>query len=456
MSKTRVVWGCKDCGHTQMKWTGSCGGCQNWNTLLEEVFHEEKKPRFEGKKSAPGKAVRIKDVNAGELKRLTTKMGELDRLFGGGIVAGSLLLVAGEPGVGKSTLMLQIANSIAMQGLNVLYVCGEESAEQTSIRARRLGIDHQNIYLLSETNFSSIKTQIDQINPDVAIVDSVQIVYKSDLPSSPGSVVQVREIATEFMHIAKGQGITTFLIGHVTKSGEIAGPRVLEHIVDTVLEFEGDRQHGFRLLRAIKNRFGPTDEIAIFQMREMGLSEVSNPSQAFLQERMKEIAGSAIVPGLEGARSFLLEIQALVTTTAFPSPSRKSAGLDQNRLALLLAVLEKRVGYQLHHCDVFVALAGGLKIVEPAIDLGIILAIASSFTNRPIPSDTIAIGEVGLGGEVRGVSRIETRLKEAIHMGFKKCILPKKNLKSLAAHFHEKIQLVGIELVDAAIQEALF
>jgi DNA repair protein RadA/Sms len=241
----------------------------------------------------------------------------------------------------------------------------------------------------------------------------------------------------------------------VTKTGEIAGPRVLEHIVDTVLDFEGDRQHGFRLLRVIKNRFGPTDEIAIFQMKEGGLSEVANPSQAFLQERIKEIAGSAIVPGLEGARSFLLEIQALVTTTAFPTPSRKSTGLDQNRLSLLLAVLEKRVGYTLHHCDVFVALAGGLKIVEPAIDLGILLAIASSFTNRPIPSDVIAIGEVGLGGEVRGVSRIETRLKEAIHMGFKRCVLPKKNLKGLSAALSEKIELIGIELVDEAIQKVL-
>jgi DNA repair protein RadA/Sms len=455
MTKMKIVWGCKDCGHTQTKWTGSCGACRNWNTLIEEVSLEEKKPRFEGKKIAPAKAVKINEVQAGEVQRLTTKMGELDRLFGNGIVTGSLILVAGEPGVGKSTLMLQIANAIASQGLNVLYVCGEESTEQTSLRARRIGVEHPNIYLLSETNFSAIKAQIDQLNPDVAIVDSVQIVYKAELPSSPGSVVQVREIATEFMHIAKGQGITTFLIGHVTKSGEIAGPRVLEHIVDTVLEFEGDRQHGFRSLRAIKNRFGPTDEIAIFQMREAGLAEVANPSQVFLQERMKEVAGSAIVPGLEGARSFLLEIQALVTTTAFPSPSRKSAGLDQNRLALLLAVLEKRVGYQLFHCDVFVALAGGLKIIEPAIDLGIVLAIASSFTNRAIPSDVIVIGEVGLGGEVRGVSRIETRLKEAIHMGFKKCILPKKNCKGISAAIEEKIALIGVELVDEAIKAAL-
>lgn len=453
MAKNKVIWSCTECGQNQPRWTGSCSACQKWNTLVEEVAIEEK--RFESKKTQGAKPVRIREVDTNAFRRLSTQMGELDRLFGGGLVEGSLILVGGEPGVGKSTLMLQIANALATQGLVVLYVCGEESAEQTSLRAKRLSIDHQNLYLLNETNFTAIRTQIDQLKPDIAIVDSVQIVYKSELPSSPGSVVQVREVATEFMHIAKGHGITTFLIGHVTKSGELAGPRVLEHIVDTVLDFEGDRQHGFRLLRATKNRFGATDEIAIFQMKETGLSEVANPSQAFLEERMKEIAGSAIVPGLEGARSFLLEIQALVTPTAFPTPSRKSAGLDQNRLALLLAVLEKRVGYQLHHCDVFVALAGGLKIVEPAIDLGILLAIASSFTNRPIPSDTILVGEVGLGGEVRGVSRIETRLKEAVHMGFKRCILPKKNLKGISPHISEKIQLVGVDLVDHAIQAIL-
>lgn len=454
MSKTKVVWSCRECGHAQMKWTGSCGSCQNWNTLVEELAVEEKKVRFESKKTAATKAIRICDVRTGECERLETRMGELDRLFGGGIVEGSLILVGGEPGVGKSTLLLQIASALASQGLTILYVCGEESAEQTSLRAHRLKIDHPNVYLLNETLFSSIKSQIDQLHPDVAIVDSVQIVYKSEIPSSPGSVVQVREIATEFMHLAKGQGITTFLIGHVTKSGELAGPRVLEHLVDTVLEFEGDRQHGYRLLRAIKNRFGPTDEIAIFQMKETGLSEVANPSLAFLEGRVREVAGSAIVPGLEGARSFLLEVQALVTQTVFSTPSRRSAGLDQNRLALLLAVLEKRVGYQLHHCDVFVALAGGLKIVEPAIDLGILLAIASSFANRFLPSDLVILGEVGLGGEVRGVSRIETRLKEAIHMGFRKCILPKRNLKGLSASITEKIHLIGVDLVDQAIQGA--
>lgn len=451
----KVVWACKECGHSQLKWSGSCPTCKNWNTLVEEqnILQEEK--RFVSKKQGKAKAIPICDVNITESKRMATNMGELDRLLGGGLVAGSLLLVGGEPGVGKSTLMLQIANALAMQGLTVLYVCGEESAEQTSLRAKRLGVNHKNLYLLSETNFTAIKGQIDQVKPDVAIVDSVQIVYKSEIPSSPGSVVQVREIATEFMHLSKGHGITTFLIGHVTKSGEIAGPRVLEHLVDTVLEFEGDRQHGFRLLRAMKNRFGTTDEIAIFQMKETGLMEVPNPSQAFLEERMKEIAGSAIVPGLEGARSFLLEIQALVTPSAFPNPSRRSAGLDANRLNLLLAVLDKRVGYNLQHCDVFVALAGGLKIVEPAIDLGILLSIASSFTNRAIPADCIVMGEVGLGGEVRGVSRIETRLKEAIHMGFKKCILPKKNLKGLTSKIKDHIQLIGVELVDQAIQEIL-
>src|SRR3989344_5316861 len=371
MGKTKVVWSCRECGHNQLKWTGSCSSCQNWNTLVEEVSIPEKNHRFEGKRDGACKPVRIGDVEMGDCKRLSTQMGELDRLFGGGIVVGSLILIGGEPGVGKSTLLLQMSHALASQGLIVLYICGEESTQQTSLRAQRLSIDHQNLYLLSETLFSAIRVQIDQLKPDVVIVDSVQIVYKSELPSSPGSVVQVREIATEFMHLAKGYGITTFLIGHVTKSGELAGPRVLEHLVDTVLDFEGDRQHGLRLLRSIKNRFGATDEIAIFQMKETGLLEVPNPSQGFLEERMKEIPGSAIVPGLEGALSFLLEIQALVTTTAFPSPSRKSTGLDQNRLALLLAVLEKRLGYTLHHCDVFVALAGGRGNVETPIELGI-------------------------------------------------------------------------------------
>lgn len=450
--KTKIAWVCRDCGHSQLKWTGSCGGCQNWSTLVEEVQLEEKKQRFVAKKTVSSKPVRIRDIEIGAFSRVQTKIGELDRLFGGGIVTGSLILIGGEPGVGKSTLLLQLANALATQDQKVLYICGEESAEQTSLRAQRLSIDHPNLYLLNETQFQAIRSHIDQLQPDVAIVDSVQIMYKDEIPSAPGSVVQVREIATEFMHLAKGHGITTFLIGHVTKSGELAGPRVLEHLVDTVLEFEGDRQNGYRLLRSIKNRFGSTDEISIFQMKETGLVEVPNPSHVFLADRVKEIPGSVIVPGLEGARAFLLEIQALVTKTVFPTPSRRSTGLDQNRLALLLAVLEKRVGYQLHTSDVFVALAGGLKIVEPALDLGILLAIASSYANRALPSDLIVLGEVGLGGEVRPVSRIETRLKEAIHMGFKQCILSKRNLRGLSPAISEKIRLIDVELVDQAIR----
>jgi len=348
-------------------------------------------------------------------------------------------------------LMLQIAQALASQGLVVLYVCGEESVEQTSLRARRLKISSDNLLLLSETNFSHIKLQIGQLKPDVLIVDSIQILYKSELPSSPGSVSQVRELATEFMHLAKGMGIATFLIGHVTKSGEIAGPRVLEHIVDTVLDFEGDRQHGYRILRAQKNRFGPTDDIALFQMGLGGLTEVTNPSEAFLQERLKESPGSVIIPTIEGTRAILIEIQALVAASAFATSTRKSTGLDQNRLALLLAVLEKRMGYPLHHSDVFVSIAGGLKIVEPAIDLGTLLAIGSSFCNKAIDPETIVIGEVGLGGEVRSVPRIESRIKEAIMMGFKQCLLPKRNLKGLSQLYLQKIELIGIEVVEEAV-----
>ncbi len=453
MSKTSLLWSCKDCGHNQIKWTGSCPKCHQWDTLIEEV--EEKKSRFQAKKRTAAKAMPIAEVEIGSFRRLSTSLGEIDRIFGDGIVEGSLILIGGEPGVGKSTLLLQIAQALAAQDLLVLYISGEESAEQTSLRARRLGIHHKNLYVLSETNFELIQAQITELKPQVAIVDSVQILYKSEIPSSPGSVVQVREIATEFMHLAKGEGITTFLIGHVTKSGDLAGPRCLEHIVDTVLEFEGDKQHGFRLLRAVKNRFGPTDEIALFHMKETGLVEIANPSQAFLQERLRETPGSAIVPGLEGGRAFLIEIQALVSSTSFTTPSRRSTGIDQNRLALLLAVLEKHLSYPLHHTDLFVAITGGLKIVEPAIDLAILFAIASSFTNRAIPADLIVLGEVGLGGEIRPVPRIETRLKEAIHMGFRRAILPQKNLKGISPLLREKIELIGVELVADAIRRIL-
>ena len=365
--KQKNVWYCNECGHKQVKWAGQCPACSQWNTLQEEVEITGAR-RFEAQPQAISRPVRLKEVAQHETPRVATHLGEFDRLIGGGIVPGTLALVGGDPGIGKSTLMLQLSHALAKQGLLVLYVCGEESVEQTSLRAKRLGIDSDNLLLLCETNFGLIKAQIDQLNPDILIVDSIQIVYKSEITSAPGSVSQVRETTTEFMHLAKGRGISTFLIGHVTKSGEIAGPRVLEHLVDTVLYFEGDKQHHYRMIRVVKNRFGPTDEIAVYQMQASGLTEVPNPSQIFLEERMRETVGSVIIPTLEGTRPILIEAQALVTDTVFPTPSRRCAGMDQNRLALLLAVLEKRMGYQLFRCDVFVSIAGGLRVLEPGID----------------------------------------------------------------------------------------
>lgn len=455
MAKTKTVWYCSDCGHKQLKWAGQCPACNQWNTLNEEIEMASLPRRFESQGAITSRPVRLKEINLQETPRILLNIGEFDRLIGGGIVPGSLTLVGGDPGIGKSTLLLQLSQALAQQGLIVLYVCGEESVEQTSLRAHRLGIQSENLLLLCETNFSIIKNHIDQINPDILIVDSIQIVYKSEISSAPGSVSQVRETTTEFMHLAKGKNIATFLIGHVTKTGEIAGPRVLEHLVDTVLYFEGDKQHHYRMIRVVKNRFGPTDEIAVFQMKQTGLVEVPNPSEIFLEERRKEVIGSVIIPTLEGSRPILIEVQALVTDTVFSTPSRRTAGLDQNRLALLLAVLEKRMGYQMYKCDVFVSIAGGLKISEPAIDLGVLLASASSLFNRIIDPETTIVGEVGLGGEVRSVSRIESRLKEAIHMGFQRSIIPKRNLKGISEDIRKKIQIIGVEFVEEAIHALL-
>lgn len=455
MAKQKSIWYCSDCGQKEHKWIGQCPSCSQWNTFQEEIELAPQAKRFEAQSIAPNRAIKIKDVSHQEIPKVLTHIGEFDRLIGGGIVPGSLSLVGGDPGIGKSTLMLQLSNALAKQGLVVLYVCGEESVEQTSLRAKRLGINHDNLFLLNETHFSLIKAQIDQVKPNVLIIDSIQIVYKSEITSAPGSVSQVRETATEFMHIAKGQGIATFLIGHVTKAGEIAGPRVLEHLVDTVLYFEGDKQHNYRMIRVVKNRFGPTDEIGVFQMRQEGLAEVPNPSEIFLEERRKEVVGSVIIPTIEGSRPILVEVQALVTDTAFSTPSRRSTGLDLNRMALLLAVLEKRVGYRLHQCDVFVSIAGGLRINEPAIDLGVLLSVASSMRNWIIDPETAIVGEVGLGGEIRSVPRIESRLKEAIQMGFRRCILPKRNLKGISEELRQKIVIQPVELVEEAIDVLL-
>lgn len=450
--KVKSIWHCSECGQKQTKWTGQCPACKQWNTFLEEV---DVPRRFEKGPDAPAKPVRIREVKQQKTPRMATGIGEFDRILGGGIVPGSLTLVGGDPGIGKSTLLLQLSQAIAKQGLTVLYISGEESVEQTSMRAGRLGVDSDNLLLLSETNFTQIKAAIDQVQPDMLIVDSIQIVYKHEISSAPGSVSQVREITTELMHLAKGKTIATMIIGHVTKSGEIAGPRVLEHLVDTVFYFEGDKQQNLRMVRSIKNRFGATDEIAVFQMGSDGLTEVPNPSHLFLDERSKDLAGSVVVPTVEGTRPILVEAQALVTDTVFPSPSRRSTGMDSNRLALLLAVLEKRMRYQLFKYDVFVSIAGGLKITEPGIDLGILLSVASSLKNLRADPNALAVGEVGLGGEVRAVARIESRIKEAIQMGFSRCILPKRNIKGISPELQEKITLVGVEFVEQAIEQLL-
>jgi len=445
--KQKTIWCCAECGQIEPRWSGQCKTCGKWNTFHEEIEYQK---RFDTETLTASKPVRIHEVKEEKTSRMTTGISEFDRLVGGGVMKGSFSLVGGDPGIGKSTLLLQVAAALAKQGFVVLYVCAEESVAQTSMRAKRLQISDCNLFLLSETNFSLIKNQIDQIAPDFVVIDSIQIIYKSEISSAPGSVSQVRECAVELMHLAKGRGIAIFIIGHVTKSGEIAGPRVLEHLVDTVLYFEGDRQYNYRMLRVVKNRFGSTDEIAVFRMVEEGLEEITNPSEIFLEERMKGNTGSVIIPTLEGSRPILIEVQALVTNTAYTTPSRRCQGLDSNRLALLLAVLEKRVGFQLHNRDVFVSVAGGFRVTEPAIDLGVIFAIASSLTNRKIDPETVIIGEVGLGGEIRSVPRLQERLKEAANMGFKKAFVPKRNLKE-----QKHIVLTGIDWVEEGIRAAI-
>lgn len=450
MSKTKTMWVCQECGHVEHKWQGSCSACTRWNTFEQILEVKDKNKKFASKTDF-AKPVLIQDVSLQGFERLKTDWVEFDRLMGGGVVTGSLNLLGGQPGIGKSTLMLQLAFSFAKKGLIVLYVCGEESTEQTSLRAKRLGIGAEKIYLLNETVFSNIKAQVDLLKPHILIIDSAQIVYKEDLPSAPGSIAQVKEIAIECMHLAKGLNITTFLIGHVTKTGDLAGPRVLEHIVDVVLDFDGDSHHGYRMLRSSKNRFGPTEEIVVFQMESSGLKEIKNPSMLFLEERRKETPGSVIVSTLEGSRALLVEVQALITKTYYPTPTRKSTGIDPNRLALILAVLEKKMHYPLYNQDVFVSMMGGMKVFEPGVDLGVLLAVASSFKGLYLCSKTVVMGEVGLNGELRSTIRSESRIKEAIHMGFSRVILPKRNTKGLSKELTSKIQILEAETVEEVI-----
>ncbi len=433
--KSKTTYICRECGYKSPKWLGKCPSCNSWNTMDETLVTPEKKTSAVASlvRESAGSArmpKKISEVTANSETRYTTGLKELDRVLGGGIVRGSLILVGGDPGIGKSTLLLQICQSVG-ESKKILYVSGEESEGQIKIRAERLGVASDNLYLVSETDVSTIIECINSVKPDVVIIDSIQTMNRDDISSAAGSVPQVREATNSFMRIAKTLGIAFFIVGHVTKEGAIAGPRVLEHMVDCVLYFEGDRQLTFRILRAVKNRFGSTNEIGVFEMRDVGLIEVENPSAMLLEGRNADISGSAIVCAMEGSRGVMAEIQALVTPTGFGNPRRMANGIDLYRLLLLIAVLEKRARMNLSNSDVYLNIAGGLKIDETAVDLGICAAVAASQSDIPLPSDMIFIGEVGLGGELRGVSQLEKRISEAAKLGFTSAIVPKQSLKGV-------------------------
>jgi DNA repair protein RadA/Sms len=453
VAKSSSVFVCGSCGYESPKWLGKCPGCQSWNTFVEERPARKTAGRPESGISAPRqKPMPIQEVETSRDARIHTGIGELDRVLGGGLVPGSLLLVGGDPGIGKSTLLLQTSNALASRGRKVLYVSGEESARQTKLRAERIGALAEQMYVLSETNMEEIAAAIDEVQPDLAVIDSIQTVYHPSIESAPGSVSQVRECTGYFLRIAKVRGIATVLVGHVTKEGAIAGPRLLEHMVDTVLYFEGERHHAFRVLRAVKNRFGSTNEIGIFEMLESGLREVANPSEMFLSERPVGAAGSIVTASMEGTRPVLVELQALVAPTTFPSPRRMTAGVDHNRLSLILAVLEKRIGLFLQNQDTYVNVAGGVRLVEPAVDLAMAVAIASSYRDKPTRPGDVVFGEVGLTGEVRAVSRIEQRVKEAEKLGFKRVIMPAGSMKGWKPP--RGIELVAVQTVGEALKAA--
>ncbi|HUI44681.1 MAG TPA: DNA repair protein RadA [Nitrospirota bacterium] len=450
--KTKTVYVCQSCGSQSPRWMGKCPDCGAWNTMVEERM-EKGKDIGSGKRGHGAEPLLLGDIQARDEDRFVTKIGELDRVLGGGIVAGSVVLVGGDPGIGKSTLVLQMLKQVSSLRGKALYVSGEESPSQIKMRALRLGVKGENLYVLAETQLEEILHAADGLQPQVLVVDSVQTVFTSELPSAPGSVGQVREVSGRLMLYAKRTGVPTFLIGHVTKDGAIAGPRVLEHIVDTVLYFEGDKGHAFRVLRAVKNRFGSTNEIGVFEMKEEGLAEVVNPSEMFLAERPADATGSVVVSSLEGSRPILAELQALVAPSKLAMPRRTCIGVDYNRVSLLLAVLEKRVGMHLMGMDVFVNVVGGLAIDEPAVDLGVIAAVASSFREKPINAQTVVMGEVGLAGEVRAISQAEARLKDAAKLGFTRCVLPQLNVDKLEKSAAPgKMDLMGVRTVDEAME----
>ena len=447
--KKSTVFFCQSCGYESPKWMGQCPGCREWNTFVEEQITTASM-----KKSANGgvtrqEPARLSEIITKEDDRISTGIEELDRVLGGGIVSGSLILVGGDPGIGKSTLLLQVCRLLSENGRKVLYISGEESLKQIKMRADRIGSFSDSFLLLCETNLDMIEETIRKYQPGVVIIDSIQTMFQESISSAPGSVSQVRESTAVLLGLAKGLGVSVFIVGHVTKEGTVAGPRVLEHMVDTVLYFEGDRYASYRILRGVKNRFGSTNEIGAFEMREEGLAEVKNPSEYMLKGRPKGASGCVVACALEGTRPLMIEVQALVCHSSFGIPRRQTTGTDINRVNLLMAVLEKRMGLQLAGCDAYLNIAGGMKIQEPAVDLGIVLAITSSFKNCPVDEKMMVFGEVGLSGEVRAVSMPEKRLQEAKKLGFTVCILPKANADSLKDV--EGIRIIGVANVQEAI-----
>ena len=440
----KSVYFCQNCGHEESKWLGQCPMCKEWNTFAEEKVVSIKGQKSSGEKQV--QAVTLSSVTTDEDERMTTELVELDRVLGGGIVPGSLVLVGGDPGIGKSTLLLQVCQKLSAMNKKVLYISGEESLKQIKLRANRMGEFSENLYLLCETSLNLIQTAIEREKPDVVVIDSIQTMYNEEIGSAPGSVSQVRESTNVFMQLAKGMNIAIFIVGHVTKEGTVAGPRVLEHMVDTVLYFEGDRHASYRILRGEKNRFGSTNEIGVFEMRKEGLVEVENPSEFMLSGKPENASGSVVACAMEGTRPMLMEIQALVCKSNFGMPRRTAAGIDYNRVNLLMAVLEKRVGLPLSGYDAYVNIAGGIRMNEPAVDLGIIMAVASSYKNRPVSEDTIVFGEVGLSGEVRAVTMPEQRVAEAKKLGFKVCVVPEVSLKSIGKV--EGIEVIGVKSVN--------
>ena len=441
---------CQNCGYESAKWQGQCPACHEWNTFTEEPVAKITGSAAVKKAAAEIRPVRLSEIQTDESQRISSGMEELDRVLGGGIVAGSLMLVGGDPGIGKSTLLLQVCHNLTGTGHKVLYVSGEESVQQIKLRAKRIEDFKDDLMLLCETNLELVRSVIEKIRPEIVVIDSIQTMYHEAVSAAPGSVSQVREATNVLMQIAKGMGISIFLVGHVTKEGVVAGPRVLEHMVDTVLYFEGDRYASYRILRGVKNRFGSTNEIGVFEMRQSGLREVTNPSEYMLDGKPENASGSIVACSMEGSRPILIEIQALVCHTNLPMPRRTTAGTDFNRVNLLLAVLEKRAGMQMSACDVYVNIAGGIRMTEPAIDLGLILALVSSYKDIAIDEKTIAFGEVGLSGEIRSVNMAQQRVQEAKKLGFETVLMPKVSMKALQKV--EGIRIIGLETVRDAVQ----